>query len=332
MTPVLKTEGLVKRFGRRKALDGLTLSIPGGTITGLVGSNGAGKTTLFSVVTGILSQDSGTIDLFGEGPFDPELHSGRVALLPQDASLPREASVKGLLEYYAELQGLSREEAGRQIPEIIADVHLTERANDRIRSLSHGMRKRVMIAQALIGEPELILLDEPLNGLDPREVAHMRNILRNRKPGQSMIISSHNLDEIERLCNRVIFMEHGRLVLMSGIRELTGQGHLLRYELKGTPPLDLLRRRMPEAEFEYEEREGLLSCRYSEDMYNEAEVNRVALRALLDEGVDILSVRRGSELESEYLRRSPQRAETGKTDKASSGASTDILPQAGRNR
>ena len=217
----LETRHLVKRYGRRRVLDGFTLAVPRGAVLGLVGANGAGKTTWMMTVAGLLRPASGTIDILGGGPFDAAVHAGRLALLPQDSELPLEATPMGLFYRFGRLQGLSAETARRSASEVLKAVNLADRAKSSIRSLSHGMRTRVRVAQCFLGNPELVLLDEPLNGLDPLEADRLRRFLRSRAGNQTIIISSHNLHDVEQLCTHVAFVENGRVTRMDTLSELT---------------------------------------------------------------------------------------------------------------
>ena len=217
----LETRGLVKRYGRRRVLDGFTLAVPRGAVLGLVGANGAGKTTWMMTVAGLLRPASGTIDILGNGPFDAAVHAGRFALLPQDSELPLEATPMGLFYRFGRLQGLSAQEARRSAAEVLAAVNLADRANSSIRSLSHGMRMRVRVAQCFLGNPDLVLLDEPLNGLDPLEADRLRRFIRAHAGRQTIVVSSHNLHDVEQLCTHVAFVEKGRVTRMDTLGALT---------------------------------------------------------------------------------------------------------------
>ena len=140
----------------------------------------------------ICAADVGFDRYSAQGAFNAAKHGGRVSILPQDSELPLEARTRELLVRYARLQGLSRTAAKKSADSLVAAFNLEAHADKRIRSLSHGMRKRVMVAQAFIGEPEIVLLDEPLSGLDPVEASRMRDFIRARRGRQTMVISSHN--------------------------------------------------------------------------------------------------------------------------------------------
>ena len=305
MSAALVMKGIVKSYGRRRALDGLDLEIPEGCICGLIGSNGAGKTTAMAVAAGLILPDSGAVDVLGYGPFDAFRHGGLLSLLPQDASLPPESTVRELMEHYARLQGVPADRIGPETRDAVARVHLADRIESPVRTLSHGMRRRVTIAQAFLGAPPLVLLDEPLNGLDPREVAGARELLAALRRRQTVLISSHNLAEIEKICDHVVFIEKGRALHAGPLQAVTGNRQILWYELDGGPvPLDLLREQMPRAEFVLSEDGRRLRCRFDAETLTAPAVNRLVLGRLLEAGAGIVTVRQGDELEAVYLEKS----------------------------
>jgi len=223
----IASRDLVKRYGRTRALDGFSLDVPTGSILGLVGPNGAGKTTWMMTLAGLLRLDGGEVDLLGRGPFDATVHGGRVAILPQDSELPLEMTPRTLLVGFARMQGLSGAAAMQAADEALAAVNLADRARDSIRSLSHGMRKRVMAAQCFLGQPELVLLDEPMNGLDPEEAERMRRLILSGGGRRTVVISSHNLHDLERLCTHVAFVEAGKVIRLATVEELTAENGTL---------------------------------------------------------------------------------------------------------
>ena len=221
----VSTKGLVKRYGKRRALDGFTLDVPEGCVMGLVGPNGAGKTTWMMAVAGLVRTNAGTVGLFGTSrPFTAAAHSGRLAILPQDSELPLESTPEGFLYGLARLQGLSADTAKASARKVLEAVNLADRAKASIRSLSHGMRKRLMAAQCFLGEPDLILLDEPMNGLDPEEAVRFRNLILSRRAGCTVVVSSHNLADLEKFCTHVTFVRDGKVVKTAALKDLTADG------------------------------------------------------------------------------------------------------------
>lgn len=305
MTPALRFEGVTKRFGKRRALDTCDWTVPAGTLYGLIGHNGAGKTTAMAVAVGLLHTQAGRVDLLGEGPFDAARHGGRVALLPQDAQLPGDSHALDVLQFYARLQGLTRIAARDQAVALIEQVHLSNRAETPLRALSHGMRKRVMIAQCFLGEPELILLDEPLSGLDPYEVAHMRAFLKAKRSEVTLVISSHNLHELELLCDYVGFMTNGRCTREGTLDAIMGRRQTIIYSVDEdpTPALTSLIEQENECTFHYDASTRTLTCHYPAARYTPAAWNALLLPHLLQADIGITAIQDGQRLEDAYLAR-----------------------------
>lgn len=208
--PLLSCQSLVRRYGRTRALDGVDLELEGGAPIALVGPNGAGKTTLFSVLCGYVRPTSGEVRVLGHRPGSAALR-GQLGALPQDASLAPRRSIGAQLEDFARLQGMSRTAALGERQRVLDVVELSDSADQLPDSLSHGMRKRVAFAQSLIGSPRWVLLDEPTAGVDPPNVRVIHALIRDMASSIDFMISSHNLDELERLTNRVVYLDKGRV-------------------------------------------------------------------------------------------------------------------------
>ena len=298
---MLTVEGVSKRYGRRGpwALDQLSCHFPSGRVCALVGPNGAGKTTLFSVIAGYLRPDQGVVSLFDEGPFDALKHKGRVGILPQDAALNLELTCLELLTYHGHLQGIATSALPDAIDRALREVNLVERAGDRVHQLSHGMRRRLSAASALLGAPELVLLDEPTAGLDPKEARHLRDVLTARRGGTTVIISSHNLLELEQLCDHVVILSKGQCVREGSVDELTRRGQNVRWTLgPGQVPLDRLTELLEGHELALDGRVLSQVAPADEDL----DVSAVVVaRELAVAGVAIRGVERGDGLEDAFL-------------------------------
>ena len=303
MTAILELKGVVKKYGRAVALDGLDLLVPRGSVFGLVGSNGAGKTTALAVSVGLLRTAAGSVSVFGAGRFDPGRDSGRVALLPQDSRLPLHSRVEDLLRHYARLQGLKGGGLDESVDRVLDWVHLSDRRRKSVRTLSHGMRRRLMVAQAFLGDPELVLLDEPLNGLDPREATRIRSLLKDRREGQTIVISSHNLVDIETLCDRAAFIEKGKLVRQDSMEALTKHRFVITYVLAAESPVPVarLRAEIPQATWRTSGGGTVLTGHFESGDGHAETVNARVLPLLLESGAGICEIRRGAGLETEYL-------------------------------
>lgn len=219
---VIECQGLSKRYGSKSALDGVSLTLEAGEPIALVGPNGAGKTTLISLICGFIGKSAGTLRVLGEPPGAAAL-SGRLAALPQDALLDPRLSVGRQLRFFARLQGMSVKAARADVQRVLETVDLAGSINSKPADLSHGMRKRIAIAQALLGSPQLVLLDEPTAGIDPPNAKLIRDLIRQQSQSTTFLVSSHNLDELERLCSSVVYLEQGRLISVSPVVDDTEQ-------------------------------------------------------------------------------------------------------------
>ena len=205
--------GVTCAFGKRRALDGLSLRVPAGRVVGVVGPNGAGKTTLLDVVCGLLVPDGGTATVLGiDVAKEPRKVSGKIGVVPQETALYEDVSARENLRFAASLYGVARPDA--RVAELLALVGLAERARDRVSLLSGGMRRRLCIARALVHDPELLILDEPTVGVDVEARhqiwAHIRALRQERR---SVLLSTNYLDEAEALCDRVAILREGKLLV-----------------------------------------------------------------------------------------------------------------------
>ncbi len=292
----LRLAGVHKRYGKTVALDGLTLDVPTGSVMGLVGPNGAGKTTTFGVVSGAVRADSGRVDVLGAGPFDPARSAGRLSVLPQDCELNPHSSAAQLLTFFARLQAIP--EPAKEAARVLDIVRLGDRAGSRVRELSHGMLRRLAVAQALIGDPELILLDEPTGGLDPHLVVEMRHVLRAQRGERTLVVSSHVLSDLEAICDHVAFLEAGRCTVSGPVHEIMGQARVVSVRL--AEPVDLtsleplLEGRAPSVDGEWLTYALL-------DTEDPSELHAELVPALVGRGARVLEVKLGRTLEAAYI-------------------------------
>jgi ABC-2 type transport system ATP-binding protein len=218
---VVETRGLTKQFGSRVAVDGVDLRIPAGSAFGYLGPNGAGKTTLIRMLLGLTSISSGEASILGhEMPHERGQALARVGAIVEEPRFHPYLTGRENLEIVA----AAREpEAHRRIPAALERVGLAARSNDRVRSYSLGMRQRLGVARALLADPELLILDEPMNGLDPAGMEEFRLMIRGLvDEGRTVVLSSHLLDEVEKTCDAIAIVDQGRVVVQGSIDELTG--------------------------------------------------------------------------------------------------------------
>ena len=240
-TPAVEVRGLVKSYGKIHALRGLDLTVPSGCIYGVVGPNGAGKTTLFSILCGYLQPTAGTVELGGQPVRVGRRPPIRVSTYPQDALMLEGLMVKHHLMYYARLDGVPKDKVEGEASRVLHMVRLPEVWERHPKTLSHGQRKRVGIAQAFLGEPELVILDEPTAGLDPESARQIRGAIRDVAKDRTVIVSSHDLDQVQELCSTVAVLSQGELARVAEMQTLTASSAKVSFKLFGEPTEELLR-------------------------------------------------------------------------------------------
>ena len=222
---LIRCEKLSKHYGRLRALDNIDLSIEAGKPVALVGPNGAGKTTLISLIAGFIRPSSGgvTINDSAAGGFAAGQSSikSRLSVLPQDAQFDPNFSIGSQLILYAKLRGVKNPK--QQVARSLELVQLQDRFKSKSTELSHGMSKRLLIAQALLGNPDIILLDEPTAGIDPPNAKLIRDLIASESSNTTFVVSSHNLDELEKVCDTVIHLADGKLVSQGSIADEVGE-------------------------------------------------------------------------------------------------------------
>jgi ABC-2 type transport system ATP-binding protein len=236
-TPAIVTRGLTKRFGSVLALDGLDLEIPSGIVFGLLGPNGAGKTTAIRLLTGLARPTSGSATVAGVPVrFGDGLEARRrVGVLDQDPRFYGWMTGRELLAFVADLVGVPRADVALTVEETLERVGLSDAAARRISGYSGGMRQRLGIGQALIGEPDLLILDEPVSSLDPEGRRDLLALIGELRESATVVFSTHVLSDVERVCDRVAILDEGRLVIESSIEELLGRFAPPAYVIEADP-------------------------------------------------------------------------------------------------
>lgn len=233
----LVVDDLHKQFGTTKAVDGLSLRVPRGTLIGFLGPNGAGKTTTMRSIVGMVRPDSGTITW--DGHVADETIRSRIGYMPQERGLYPRMKVREQVVYFARLAGLSADDAAKHADHWLERVDLTDRADALLQDLSGGNQQRVQLAVALVHDPDLLVLDEPFAGLDPVAAETMRAIIAERaEEGASVLFSSHQLDLVEGLCEQVVVVAGGRRLASGSIRELRAASPMRRLRVRWTEPVD----------------------------------------------------------------------------------------------
>ncbi|WPL19477.1 putative ABC transporter ATP-binding protein YxlF [Thiorhodovibrio winogradskyi] len=229
---MIEVRNLSRQYGALKAVDRVSFDIQRREIVGLLGHNGAGKTTIMKMLTGFLEPSRGTIriaghDIAAQGDDGRRAVQRRIGYLPENCPLYPDMTVLDHLDYQAALHGIDGGARHRAIRRAVERTALEAKATALVATLSRGYRQRLGVAQAILHEPDILILDEPTNGLDPSQILHMRGLIRELAGAATVIISTHILQEVEAICERVLIMRAGRLALDSRLGELAGAPRLL---------------------------------------------------------------------------------------------------------
>jgi len=236
---MLEVKNLKKSYGNVIAVNGVSLGAGAGETVGLLGPNGAGKTTTVSIIAGLIRPDSGSVEIEGRplaGDTDPIKR--RIGLVPQDLALFDELTALANLQLFAAIYGLDGAAARRAIDDALALVGLSDRAHDRVKDYSGGMKRRLNLASALLHDPQILLLDEPTVGVDPQSrnaIFDNLEVLKSR--GKTLLYTTHYMEEAERLCDRIVIVDHGQVVAndtLQGLYRLLPVTNSLRVELDET--------------------------------------------------------------------------------------------------
>ncbi len=210
---MIQVEGLTKYYGSFQAIDSLSFHADAGEIVGFLGPNGAGKTTTMRILTGYMPPSEGTATIAGFDVYEQSLEvRKRIGYLPETVPLYKEMTVWQYVNYMAALHGMRGREREDRVEEVLDNVGMLDRANSMIDSLSKGMRQRVGLAQALVHRPDVLILDEPTIGLDPRQVREVRELIREVGKERTILLSTHILSEVSQLCSRILVINKGRIV------------------------------------------------------------------------------------------------------------------------
>jgi ABC-2 type transport system ATP-binding protein len=278
---VIVTRDLTKKYGDFTAVDHLDLTIVKGEVFGLLGPNGAGKTTIILMMLGLTEPHEGLVKVLG---FDPQRHplsvKARVGYMPDQVGFYDELTGRENLVYTAKLNGFARKEAYERIEEVLALVGLVDVASHRVATYSRGMRQRLGVADVMLKRPEIIIMDEPTQGLDPEHAHEFLNMVRDlKKAGITILLSSHLLEQVQAVCDRVGLFSHGKMVLNGTVPQLARQvlGKAYRVDLMVEKPDAALLNALKEVPgvVSVDAADGQLTIETNEDL--RAEVARVVV-------------------------------------------------------
>ena len=234
---VLKTEGLTKRYGTLTAVKDLTLEIYEGEVFGFLGPNGAGKTTSINMMCGLLKPDAGQVTIRGVpvASGDPETRA-RVGVCPQEVVLWERLTCLEQLQFIGQMYGLTRRRARQRSKQLLEQLDLTSKQSSQARTLSGGLQRRLNLAMALVHDPEIVVLDEPEAGLDPQSRVKVREYIQSMAQVKTVILTTHNMDEADRVADRVAIIDHGQLLVLDtpeALKRRVGEGDVVDIGLSG---------------------------------------------------------------------------------------------------
>jgi len=236
-TIVLQTNNLTKRYGALTAVDNLSLEIHAGEVFGFLGPNGAGKTTSINMMCGLLKPDSGGVLIHGQPVGDGGARiRARVGVCPQNVILWEKLTCLEQMQFVGEMYGLTRGDARKRSERLLEELDLVEKRSALARTLSGGMRRRLNLAMALVHDPEIVVLDEPEAGLDPQSRVRVREYIQSLARKKTVILTTHNMDEADRVADRVAIIDHGQLLVLDtpeALKQRVGQGDVIEIGLNG---------------------------------------------------------------------------------------------------
>ena len=239
---LIEVQGLAKHYGPIRAVDGISFEVRRGDVLGFLGPNGAGKTTAMKMITGFVEPDRGRVSVAGHDLADESLEARRkIGYLPETAPAYGEMTVSGFLEFIAEARGV--ENTGAALDRVVHEAALGRVVHQTIETLSKGFQRRVSLAQALIHDPEVLILDEPTDGLDPNQKAVVQELITRLSAGRAIVLSTHILDEAERVCNRALVISEGKILVDSTPEDLIAQApnhNVMRLVVESSAVADLM--------------------------------------------------------------------------------------------
>jgi ABC-2 type transport system ATP-binding protein len=248
-TAVLEARELSKRYGALTAVDHLTLEVREGEVFGLLGPNGAGKTTSINMLCGLLKPDAGQVLIHGKGVTDGDASlRARVGVCPQNITLWSTLTCLEQMQFIGEMYGLKAKSARERSRQLLRELDLEEKKDSLARTLSGGMQRRLNLAMALVHDPEILVLDEPEAGLDPQSRVLVREYVRSMAHRKTIILTTHNMDEADRMADRVAIIDHGQLLILDtpeALKRTVGEGDVLEIELREDPTGQALKALVP---------------------------------------------------------------------------------------
>ena len=274
---MIEVHSLTRHYGKTPAVDDVSFHIGDNEIVGLLGHNGAGKTTIMRMLSGYLEPSAGTISIGGlELADNPQTIQRELGYLPESLPVYPDMMVADYLHYAATLKGIEPRQIYPAVRQAIIATGLGKRALDPVATLSRGLKQRVGVAQAILGKPRLLILDEPTNGLDPQQTDHMRRLIQRLARQATVILSTHIMQEVDAICDRVLVLRHGKLALDEHLDSLRQSRTLVLRTDTASEPLTRYLRRMPQVASLYQHPDQENRSRYTLTLHDNADIDTAA--------------------------------------------------------
>ena len=290
MNFALEIKNLVKFYGRKKVLKGINMRVPEKKNLWLSGINGAGKTTTFGILGGFLKASSGEI-----------LKKGKISILPQDAKFYTGRKIISQMRFLAELSGVPLRDTRKKAEEVLEIVGLESQKKSKPEKLSHGMQKRLSIAQSLLGDPEVILFDEPTSGLDPQNSRKIKDLILSLRDQKTVVVSSHVLSEISEICSEIGVIHEGEMHFEGKIDEITKKFSEINFHLSGKINLELLEKIPEISNKDFDEKANILKISFNDQKISTERMNEKIFSVLQKEEIGIREVHLGKNLEESFF-------------------------------
>lgn len=274
---MIEVHSLTRHYGKTPAVDDVSFHIGDNEIVGLLGHNGAGKTTIMRMLSGYLEPSAGTISIGGlELADNPQTIQRQLGYLPESLPVYPDMMVADYLHYAATLKGIETRQIYPAVRQAIIATGLGKRALDPVATLSRGLKQRVGVAQAILGKPRLLILDEPTNGLDPQQTDHMRRLIQRLARQATVILSTHIMQEVDAICDRVLVLRHGKLALDEHLDSLRQSRTLVLRTDTASESLTRYLRRMPQVASLYQHPDQENRSRYTLTLHDNADIDTAA--------------------------------------------------------
>ncbi len=274
---MIEVHSLTRHYGKTPAVDDVSFHIGDNEIVGLLGHNGAGKTTIMRMLSGYLEPSAGTISIGGlELADNPQTIQRELGYLPESLPVYPDMMVADYLHYAATLKGIETRQIYPAVRQAIIATGLGKRALDPVATLSRGLKQRVGVAQAILGKPRLLILDEPTNGLDPQQTDHMRRLIQRLARQATVILSTHIMQEVDAICDRVLVLRHGKLALDEHLDSLRQSRTLVLRTDTASESLTRYLRRMPQVASLYQHPDQENRSRYTLTLHDNADIDTAA--------------------------------------------------------